>query len=49
MPKVTDDFCVVNDGIWSGLDDAIWFPWFPLPAVSSMSHEIVLGTLDVGQ
>lgn len=35
VPKGEDDIRMVYDGTKSGLNDALWAPWFPLPTAST--------------
>jgi hypothetical protein len=37
------DIRMVYDGSKSGLNDAIWAPWFALPAVTEMSRTVLPG------
>jgi hypothetical protein len=53
VPKGLDDIRMVYDGTKSGLNAALWAPWFPLPTVDSMLRSVVPGTYmsdnDVGE
>jgi hypothetical protein len=53
VPKGMDDIRMVYDGTKSGLNDALWAPWFPLPNVESLLRSVVPGTFmsdnDVGE
>ena len=35
VPKGKDDIRMVYDGTVSGLNRALWAPWFPLPTIES--------------
>ena len=53
VPKGEDDIRMVYDGTASGLNDALWAPWFPLPTVESLLRAVEPGTYmcdtDVGE
>jgi hypothetical protein len=53
VPKGLDDIRMVYDGTKSGLNAALWAPWFPLPTVNSLLRSVVPGTFmsdnDVGE
>jgi hypothetical protein len=53
VPKGLDDIRMVYDGTKSGLNAALWAPWFPLPTVDSLLRSVVPGTFmsdnDVGE
>jgi hypothetical protein len=53
VPKGLDDIRMVYDGTKSGLNAALWAPWFPLPTVDSLLRSVVPGTYmsdnDVGE
>jgi hypothetical protein len=36
VPKGQEEICIVHDGTASGLDEALWAPWFALPAFKSL-------------
>lgn len=52
VPKGDIDIRMVYDGTKSGLNDAMWAPWFSLPTIEAhlrfVSHESFLGDIDVG-
>jgi hypothetical protein len=52
VPKGDSDIRMVYDGTKSGLNDAMWAPWFWMPTVEShlrfVSTESFLGDIDVG-
>ena len=39
-----DDIRMVYDGSKSGLNDALWAPWFALPTINTMTRWTVAGT-----
>jgi hypothetical protein len=41
VPKGENDVRMVYDGSWSGLNDALWAPWFALPTVESMTRGLL--------
>jgi hypothetical protein len=43
VPK-GDNICMVYDGSKSGLNKALWAPWFSLPTINSMSRWILAGS-----
>ena len=51
--RVTDDIRMVYDATRSGLNKAVWAPWFPMPTVVSHLRSVVAGTFmtdcDVGE
>jgi hypothetical protein len=50
VPKGLDDIRMVYDGTKSGLNAAMWAPWFPLPTVDSALRSVVPGTfMSVGR
>jgi hypothetical protein len=53
VPKGFDDIRMVYDGTKSGLNAALWAPWFPLPTVDSLLGSVGPGTYmsnnDVGE
>ena len=53
VPKGESDIRMVYDGTKSGLNDALWAPWFPLPTVETMLRSVTggtwLGDNDVGE
>ena len=53
VEKGKDDIRMVYDGTKSGLNDALWAPWFPLPTVETMLRSVTggtwLGDNDVGE
>jgi hypothetical protein len=53
VPKGVTDIWMVYDGTKSGLNELLWAPWFPLPAVDSLLHSVEAGTwmadIDVGE
>lgn len=44
VPKGDSDIRMVYDGTRSGLNDALWAPWFALPRVSTMCGTVGAGT-----
>lgn len=44
VPKGADDIRMVYDGSKSGLNDALWAPWFALPNVDTMARWCVAGS-----
>ena len=38
------DIRMVYDGSKSGLNDALWAPWFALPAIDNMARWVVVGS-----
>ena len=50
---VADDIRMVYDATCSGLNQAVWTPWFPMPTVLSPLRAVVAGTImsdcDVGE
>jgi hypothetical protein len=53
VPKGADDISFVLDGMESGLNVALWAPWFSLPTSSSLERIIepwiFMGDADVGK
>ena len=53
VAKGKEDIRMVYDGTKSGLNDALWAPWFPLPTVETMLRSVTggtwLGDNDVGE
>ena len=53
VPKGTDDIRMVYDASRSGLNDAVWAPWFPMPTADSHLRAVEEGTFmadyDVGE
>ena len=53
VPKGEDDIRMVYDGTRSGLNDAMFAPWFPLPTVEQLLRvvetESYMGDIDVGE
>jgi hypothetical protein len=53
VPKGVNDIRMVYDGTKSGLNAALWAPWFPLPTVDSLLQSVGPGTYmsdnDVGE
>ena len=51
--RVTDNIRMVYDATRSGLNKAVWAPWFPMPTVVSHLRSAVAGTFmtdcDVGE
>jgi hypothetical protein len=43
VPK-GDDIRMVYDGSKSGLNKALWAPWFSLPTIDSMSRWVLAGS-----
>jgi hypothetical protein len=43
VPKGTDDVRMVYDRSKSGLNDALWAPWFSLPTVDTTTRALLLG------
>ena len=43
VPKGEDDIRMVYDGSKSGLNDALWAPWFPLPTAQSFFDVMLPG------
>ena len=43
VPK-GQDIRMVYDGSKSGLNDALWTPWFALPTIDSMARWVVAGS-----
>jgi hypothetical protein len=43
VPKGDDNVHTVYDGSKSGLNDALWAPWFALPTVMTMSRTLMAG------
>jgi hypothetical protein len=52
VPKGTSDIRMVYDGTKSGLNDAMWAPWFALPTLEShlrfVGKDTFLGDIDIG-
>jgi len=52
VPKGENDIRMVYDGTKSGLNDAMWAPWFALPTVEShlwfVTRDSYLGNMDIG-
>jgi hypothetical protein len=44
VPKGLDDIRMVYDGTKSGLNAALWAPWFPLPTADSLLRSVEPGT-----
>lgn len=44
VPKGKSDVCMVYDGSKSGLNEALWAPWFALPTVDSVAWWVVVGS-----
>lgn len=44
VPKGDDDIRMVYDGSKSGLNDALFSPWFALPTVDTMARSLLPGT-----
>ena len=44
VPKGDEAICMVYNGTSSGLNDAVWVPWFPLPIVETHLHAVDFGT-----
>jgi hypothetical protein len=44
---------MVYNGTFSGLNDRLWVPWFPLPTITTLARAVEVGThmvdLDVGE
>ena len=53
VPKGDDDIRVVYDGTKSGLNAALWAPWFPLPTIEGHLRAVeagyYMGDLDIGE
>mmetsp|Transcript_8332 Transcript_8332/g.12121 ORF Transcript_8332/g.12121 Transcript_8332/m.12121 type:complete len:644 (-) Transcript_8332:24-1955(-) len=53
VPKGLDDIRMVYDGTKSGLNDAMFAPWFPLPTVEQLLRVVdcgsYMGDIDVGE
>ena len=53
MPKGIHDIRMVYDASRSGLNDAVWAPWFPMPTVNYHLRAVEVGTFmadcDVGE
>ena len=51
--KVIEDIRMVYDVTSSGLNDAVWFPWFPRPTVETILRVVEGGTYmadcDIGE
>jgi hypothetical protein len=43
VPKGTDDLRMVYNGSKSGLNDALWAPWFCLPTIETMTRALMPG------
>jgi hypothetical protein len=43
VPKGDDDVRMVYDGSRSGLNEALWAPWFALPMVDAMTRGLLTG------
>jgi hypothetical protein len=52
VPKGKDDIRMVYDGTKSGLNDALWAPWFPLPTIEMQLRSVgpgtFMGDIDIG-
>ena len=52
VPKGENDTRMVYDGTKSGLNDAMWAPWFALPTVEAhlrfVTEETYMGDMDIG-
>jgi hypothetical protein len=52
VPKGESDIQIVHDGTKSGLNDAMWAPWFSLPSIEThlrcVDANSFLGDIDVG-
>ena len=44
VPKGTSDIWMVYDGSKSGLNKALWAPWFSLPTIDTMSRWVLAGS-----
>ena len=44
VPKGDSDVRMVYDGTKSGLNDALYAPWFALPTVDTMTRWVIAGT-----
>lgn len=53
VPKGDDDIRLVYDGTKSGLNRAVWAPWFPLPTVDAHLRAVEIGSfmgdIDIGE
>ena len=53
VPKGDDEIRMVYDGTKSGLNDAMFVPWFPLPTVEQLlrvvERDSFMGDIDVGE
>lgn len=53
VPKGKDDIRMVYDGTVSGLNAALWAPWFPLPTIESHLRVVnpgtFMGDVDLGE
>ena len=51
--RVPDDIRMVYDTTRSGLNQAVWAPWFSIPKITSHLRSVVAGTFisdcDVGE
>ena len=51
--KVVDDIRMVYDSTRSGLNEAVWTPWFPMPTATSLFRSVEAGTFmgdcDIGE
>ena len=51
--KVVEDIRMVYDTTSSGLNDAVWAPWFPMPTVETLLRAVEGGTYmadcDIGE
>jgi len=52
VPKGESDIRMVYDGSKSGLNDAMWVPWFSLPTIEMhmrfVGHDSYMGDVDIG-
>ena len=47
VPKGQTDIRMVYDGTRSGLNQAVWVPWFPLPTIGSLERTCMCGYYQV--